>query len=272
MKALLAVVLILPFTLHASPLMLAKKHHDDIEVSQYLVSEKLDGVRARWTGLQLETRNGNLIHAPSWFTAPLPDTMLDGELWIGRGKFQAVTQVVLDHKPNEQQWKAVKYMVFDLPEHPGPFSERAIDLAEIVAQTNAPHLNTVEQTRFNYRHELFKKLGEIEALGGEGLMLHHCENLYKNGRSAGLLKLKSFDDSEATVIAHHPGKGKFTDMLGALEVETDTGIRFKLGSGFSNEERRQPPAIGSLVTYKHYGFTQSGKPRFASYLRLRANQ
>jgi len=58
-------------------------------------------------------------------------------------------------------------------------------------------------------------------------------------------------------------------MLGALLVETSDNIRFRLGTGFTDQQRRDPPPIGSLVTYKDYGRTVNGLPRFASFLRIR---
>lgn len=269
MKIQLAAIFLLPSLIHASPLMLAKNHHEDLDVSQYLISEKLDGVRARWTGQQLLSRQGNPIHSPSWFIAPFPDTALDGELWIDRRTFQETTRIVLDDVPDETQWQKIKFMAFDLPEHPGPFVERSLDLRSLILENNTPHLQAVTQFQVDNHEEMMTRLKDVENAGGEGLMLHHKANLYEDGRSAGLLKLKSFDDAEATVVAYHPGKGKYVDMLGSLEVVTDTGIRFKLGTGFSDEERKQPPAIGSEVTYKYFGLTDSGKPRFASFMRVR---
>jgi DNA ligase-1 len=75
-------------------------------------------------------------------------------------------------------------------------------------------------------------------------------------------------DSEATVLNHIPGKGKYSGMLGALEVRIANGQQFKLGSGFSDTQRQHPPAIGSQVTYRYNDVTPSGKPRFASFLRV----
>ena len=83
------------------------------------------------------------------------------------------------------------------------------------------------------------------------------------------MKLKPFVDGDASVLAHVNGKGKFQGMLGALLVETPEGIRFKIGSGFSNEERKNPPPIGAVVSYKYSGKTDAGVPKFASYLRIK---
>jgi DNA ligase 1 len=109
----------------------------------------------------------------------------------------------------------------------------------------------------------------VVANGGEGLMLHRADALYVTGRSDALLKLKPLFDAEATVVAHTPGRGKYKGKLGALIVETPEGLRFKLGTGFSDAQRENPPKIGSLVTYTYRDKTPKGKPKFASFLRER---
>jgi len=71
----------------APAILLAQIYHDDIQVQEYLVSEKLDGIRAIWDGYQFSSRQGHPIYAPAWFTQHFPTRPLDGELWIGRGQF-----------------------------------------------------------------------------------------------------------------------------------------------------------------------------------------
>jgi len=130
----------------------------------------------------------------------------------------------------------------------------------------------IEQTTLASKAALNQWLNEVEKKQGEGLMLHHKNSLYEHKRSKHLLKMKKVYDAEATVIGHINGKGKYKDMLGALLMVMPNGLEFKLGSGFSDELRRNPPSIGSEVTYQYYGLTKNGKPRFASYLRLRKKQ
>ena len=100
-------------------------------------------------------------------------------------------------------------------------------------------------------------------------MLHHKQAMYENGRTASLLKAKRYNDAEARVIRLLPGKGKFTGLMGALLVETRQGVRFKIGSGFSLKQRQSPPPIGTWITFKHYGYTARGIPRFASFMQIR---
>lgn len=234
-----------------------------------MVSEKYDGVRAYWNGKELISRQGNVIHAPIWFTKDLPKIPLDGELWLARGKFDALSGAVRKDAPIDLEWKNIHYQIFELPNAKGTFEVRAKRIVEIVKQANLPQLKAVAQFRVNDENALNLRLNQVVKNGGEGLMLHRADALYTTGRSDDLLKLKPLYDAEAKVIAYIPGKGKYIGKLGALLVETPQGIKFKLGTGFSVAEREHPPKIGSTVTYTFKDTTKNGKPKFASFLRVR---
>lgn len=252
-----------------SNVLLAHVYQRGIDVRQYLVSEKYDGVRAVWDGNKLHTRSGRVIAAPTWFTKNLPKTPLDGELWLGRGNFDALSGTVRKDLPNDEEWRGISYMIFELPNATGTFNERAKRIIEIVNHANIPQLKAVKQYRINDEATLNKQLKQMVAQGGEGLMLHRADAAYITGRSDVLLKVKLLLDAEATVKGHTPGRGKYADKLGALEVETPEGIRFKLGTGFTDAQRADPPKIGSTVTYTYRDITKTGKPKFASFLRVR---
>ncbi|MFT3848122.1 MAG: DNA ligase [Propionivibrio sp.] len=251
------------------PLLLAETEQGQSDVSLFLVSEKLDGVRAYWDGNALRTRNGNEINAPAWFVEGFPTRALDGELWIGPGKFDALSGTVRRQIPDDAEWRQVRYLVFELPDAPGTFRERHAVLKHAVAQANVPWLQVVEQWEIANRKVLDLKLAEILKLGGEGLMLHRADATYTTGRSDVLLKMKLWHDAEAEVIDHQPGKGKYAGMLGALKVRTASGVEFMLGTGFNEAERRNPPPIGATVTYRYREITKRGVPRFASFHRVR---
>jgi DNA ligase 1 len=251
-------------------LLLAVNAPPGVNPSRYMVSEKLDGVRALWDGQTLKFRSGRTVNAPAWFLAKLPKTALDGELWIGRGQFDAVSGAVRKTQPIDLEWQQVKYMVFEAPQGGESFAERAI-LLQIMAQGAAwPQLQAVEQFKLPSHAALQARLKAVVASGGEGLMLHLADAPYTTGRHDALLKLKPVNDAEAVVVGHTPGKGKFEGLLGALEVKTPEGQRFKLGTGLSDAQRQNPPAIGSTVTYSYRDVTPTGKPRFASFLRVTA--
>ncbi|MDF1637508.1 MULTISPECIES: DNA ligase [Alcanivorax] len=254
------------------PLQLARVYQAGMDLQGYWVSEKLDGVRAYWDGQQLLSRGGNIIAAPGWFLRDFPAQPLDGELWMGRGRFAQVSAAVRRLQPKAQEWRQIRFMVFDLPASGVPFSERVKRMRELVGKTSSYHLALVEQRPATDHGALLARLDRVLAVGGEGLMLHHGESIYTAGRTATLLKVKTSQDAEATVVDYSEGKGKYQGQVGALVVETGDGRRFKLGSGLSDNDRADPPPVGSTVTYKFFGLTANGLPRFASFLRIRNDQ
>ncbi len=257
-----------PSTAHANEPLLARNAPTGIDPTGYLVSEKHDGVRALWDGKQLRFRSGRVVAAPAWFTAKLPAIALDGELWLARGQFDALSGIVRKAVPVDAQWQRVQYMVFELPQGKGRFEERAEQLYDIVKAAAWPQLHAVAQMRISSPAALQAKLKATLDFGGEGLMLHLASAPVTTGRSDVLLKLKRVQDAEAIVVAHVPGKGKYTNQLGALEVKTSDGQQFKLGTGLTDAQRKNPPAIGSIVTYTYRDTTPQGIPRFASFLRV----
>jgi DNA ligase 1 len=266
---LLSLLAPLPALAKGSSALLAQDYKPGIDPSLYLISEKLDGVRALWDGKTLRFRSGQTIAAPAWFTAKLPATPLDGELWLARGKFDELSGIVRKQQAVDAEWQRVQYMVFELPAGDGTFAQRSQKLQALVKQTNWPQLQWVEQFKVADERALQTKLKQITAQGGEGLMLHLASAPVTQGRSSVLLKLKPVSDAEGIVMAHIPGKGKYVGMLGALQIKTEDGQTVKIGTGFSDEQRKNPPAVGSTITYTYRDKTPSGKPRFASFLRER---
>lgn len=268
--------LLLPSWLYAKDIIpqltLAKNFKDSITNQAYWVSEKLDGIRCYWDGQQLQTRSGRVIHSPKWFTKNFPSQALDGELWIKRGGYQLLTKAVLDKKPDEKLWQQVSYQVFDLPHSNMPFEIRQNKLSSLINTIKSPHLKRVAQKKMESLAAIKSYLHEVVDKGAEGLMLRKPASLYEAGRSDNLLKLKLRQDAEARVIAYQAGRGKFENMMGAIWVEMADGTLFKIGTGFSELERKNPPPIGSEITYSHQGFTDKGLPRFASFQRLKVKE
>jgi DNA ligase-1 len=253
----------------AGPLLLLAERWDNAaDLAGWWMSEKLDGVRAYWDGKQFLSRLGNLFHAPDWFIDGLPSTPLDGELWIDRKKFQRTVSIVR-RQDKSDLWKEVSFVVFDAPAASGGFEDRI----EFVKDAFA-----IRATKFARPHEqqvcrdlecLRAELARVEALGGEGLMLRQPGSKYETGRSATLLKIKSFRDAEAVVIAHQAGAGRHKGRLGALLVRLPSGVEFAVGTGFSDRERDQPPGVGATVTFRYQELSEAGVPRFPSYVGVR---
>lgn len=250
-------------------LMLADVWRPGMPLAGYWVSEKYDGVRGYWDGRALWTRGGERIFAPAWFTANWPTVPMDGELWAGRGRFEQASGAVRSQVPDDTEWRGLRFMVFDLPRQGGDFDQRLAALQRLLPVPDAPWLQAVPQERATTPEALRQHLNAVVHAGGEGLMLHRGASLYGAGRSADLLKVKPYDDAEAVVLAHLPGRGRHQGRMGALQVRTPQGVVFRLGGGFTDAQRDDPPPVGSTVTYRYNGFSAQGVPRFARFLRVR---
>ena len=236
----------------------------------FLVSEKFDGVRAVWDGQQLRFRSGRAIAAPQWFVGALPDHPLDGELWLGHGQFDRLSGVVRQQEPDDARWRGVRYLVFDAPGQDGTFEARWLALQRVIEKAHQPWLQCVAQSRLEDPARLQQRLQAVVQAGGEGLVLHRADAPWRSGRSDALFKLKPELDDEAQVVAYQPGKGRYAGLTGALRVRTPQGVVFELGAGLSDAHRRDPPALGSWVTYRYRDRTPTGVPRFATFVRVRA--
>lgn len=252
----------------APPLLLAHSWENDVDLNGWWMSEKLDGVRAYWDGQAFQSRLGNTYHAPPWFVDKLPNVPLDGELWCGRKKFQRTVSIVR-RQDQSAEWAEVRFLVFDAPAQPGPFEERLRFVRAHMEQHQPAHAQAHPHEACQGVDHLRAELARVEALGGEGLMLRQPGSAYEVGRSRSLLKVKSFHDAEARVLQHLPGSGRHKGRVGALLCEMPGGTQFSVGTGLSDAERRAPPPVGSIITYRYQELSDGGVPRFPSYVGIR---
>jgi len=250
------------------PLLLAESWDNAADLSDWWMSEKLDGVRAYWDGKQFLSRQGNLYHAPDWFVAGLPSEPLDGELWIDRKKFQRTVSIVR-RQDKSDLWNEVRFLVFDAPAATGGFEDRLAFLKDALAKGAVKFARPHPHERCKSLDALRAELMRIETLGGEGLMLRQPGSKYVAGRSATLLKVKTFHDAEAVVVGHQAGAGRHKGRLGAILVRLPDGTDFAIGTGFSDRERENPPAIGAAVTFRYQELSDAGVPRFPSWVGVR---
>ena len=251
-------------------LLLAESWDNAADLSGWWMSEKLDGVRAFWDGRQFLSRQGNLFHAPDWFTDGFPDVPLDGELWIDRKRFQRTVSIVR-RQDKCDLWKEVKFLVFDAPAAGGGFEDRVAFVKETLARRKIDFARPHEHQLCKDLDCLRAELARVEALGGEGLMLRQPKSKYEPGRSSTLLKVKRFHDAEAIVTGHQDGLGKHKGRLGALLVKLPSGVSFSVGTGFSDRERGAPPPVGATITFRYQELSEAGVPRFPSYVRIRVD-
>ena len=252
------------------PVLLAEAWDNVVDLAGWWMSEKLDGVRAYWDGKQFLSRQGNLYHAPDWFVEGLPNTPLDGELWLDRKAFQRTVSIVRRQDKSEH-WKQIRYLVFDAPALKTPFEDRLQYLSAWSCQMKNRFTSLHSQVLCRDLKHLGEELRRVESLGGEGLMLRQPASKYTAGRSTTLLKVKTFHDAEATVIGYEPGKGRHLGRLGALLVKLPNGKQFSVGTGLSDRQRDQPPQIGSLITFRFQELSDAGIPRFPSFVGLRTD-
>jgi DNA ligase-1 len=250
----------------APPVLLAETWDTEANLTDWWMSEKLDGVRAYWDGKQFLSRQGNVYHAPDWFVAGLPDLPLDGELWIGRKGFQRAVSIARRQDKSEH-WRELRYVLFDAPAHGGPFEERIRFLHNLLAR-RLEFVQVLPQEPCRGIDHLRGELRRVEELGGEGLMLRQPRSLYAAGRSSTLLKVKRFHDGEARVVDHEPGKGRHKGRLGALVVALSNGTLFSVGTGLSDAERSNPPPVGTIINFRYQELSDIGVPRFPSYVGI----
>lgn len=257
------VTLFLSSYAYAANLMLLENYQDQ-DITGWVMSEKLDGVRGYWDGNNLLSRNGYLLSPPDYFTQHFPPFAIDGELFSQRNQFEKISSIVRSEQ--DMGWHQLKLYVFDVPHQEGDLATRLQYLAKYLEQYPSPYIEIIEQIPIQNQQHMQDFLTQIEQLNGEGIVIRDPQAPYIAGRNNRILKLKSYLDEECTVIAHHQGQGQFAQVLGSLTCENHRG-QFKIGSGFKLIDRQNPPAIGSVISYKYRGLTNSGKPRFATYWR-----
>jgi len=249
--------------------MLAKTWKGDTDPTGWHMSEKLDGMRAYWTGTRMLSRNGNPIAIPDWLEILLPPTPLDGELWLGRGRFQDLVSVARKNTPRDPRWTDVQYLVFDAPQTPGGCEERFAALRKTVQtacrkwKRKGPcPLVFVEQTVCRSRADLQRFHRQITALGGEGAMIRAPGSPYSRSRTSELLKVVTSIRDEAEITGHTEGTGRNRGRLGAYQARLlDSGTAFKVGTGISDDERDNPLPLGTIITVEYKEKTNAGVPR-----------
>lgn len=257
--------LFIPFLLLADkPDLLLLKTYKDQNITGWVMSEKLDGIRAYWNGKHLISRRGKIIHAPKWFTKNYPPFEVDGELWTKRGDFENISSIVRDKVPG-QEWEKVKHCIFEVPHAKGSLFER---LSKVKPYENEV-IRIIPQIKVENKEHLENFLKEIEAKGGEGVVVRDPNSPYIDKRTSKALKVKTFHDAECEVIGYAKGKGKYKDVIGAIQCQLEDGTRFKIGTGLSDRLRAKPPKIGKMITFKYQKFTKYGKPRFPVFMRVR---
>jgi len=260
MKFFLLVFLLSSLYAKKPDLFLLNNYSDDTNITSWYMSEKLDGVRAYWDGKQLISRNGQVFDAPLFFTNDFPKIELDGELWNKRGNFSSISSIV-NTKLTKVDWKELTYNIFEVPNAAGTLLTRLSNVEE------SQYIKIIQQTKVKDKKHLDAFLKIVEKKGGEGVVVRDGSLNYYVGRNNNALKVKSYIDTECEVLRHSKGNGKYKNVLGSLECKMDNNKVIKIGTGFSDAQRENPPEIGCIITFKYYGLTSKGNPRFPVFLR-----
>ncbi|GJJ71115.1 hypothetical protein EMPS_03465 [Entomortierella parvispora] len=270
-------------SLDAQQVMLAQSWTEDsgVDPTGYWMAEKLDGIRAYFDGTNFYSRAGNKFTVPSFFSEHLPkDQPLDGELWLGRGRFQQCTSIVKNQKAaRADEWKEMTYLVFDAPKLDVVYEKRLDYLRSIMPTYGKdliqgsgysgnvpPHARLVPVQKCVSKSHLLRELDHVQTHGGEGIMLRAPRSRYEFKRSKTLLKVKTFFDEEAIVVGIQKGSGKHSHRMGHLEVKTPDGRAFSVGTGFTDAQRDKPPKVGTVITYKFQELSTRLNPRFPSFV------
>ncbi len=267
---ILKFLLILPLLLFAGKpdLLLLKTYNDHLKVNGWLMSEKLDGVRAYWDGKKLISRGGKVFKIPKWFIQSFPPFEIDGELWSKRGDFANISGIVRKQRPNIG-WKQLTYNIFEVPHQKGGLIQRLSVLKNYLMKHPSKYIKILKQTTCRDKIHLKTFLKEVEDSGGEGVVIRNPNAPYINKRTSQALKVKSFDDTECKIVGYKNGKGKYVKQVGTLTCKMKNNQIINIGSGLSDKQRKNPPKVGTIITFKYKGLTKNGKPRFPVFLRER---
>ena len=163
--------------------------------------------------------------------------------------------------PNK--WQQLTYNIFEVPQAKGNLLQRLSQVKE------TSYLKLIKQIKVKDKEHLKSFLKSVEEKGGEGVVVRDGDLSYYTGRNSHALKVKSYQDTECKIVGYNEGKGKYKDKLGSLNCKLKDGKIIKIGSGLSDALRDEPPKINSIITFKYYGYTSKGNPRFPIYLRER---
>lgn len=266
-----------------------------------LASPKLDGVRALIIDGVVMSRTMKPIpneHVQFLFGRSAYEGF-DGELIVGdpcnSTAYRDTTSGVMSVRGKPD----VTFHVFDDYSGPTAFHERLYRAQVRVRKyAKTSGLKFVEHTELKNPAAVDDYEKKLLALGYEGVMLRSLHGIYKQGRSTEregyLLKLKRFEDAEATVIgveelqhnendrdedgkrtSHKAGK-RNGGALGALHVRSiKHATEFHIGSGFSAEERvklwkARGSLLGKIVKFQYFPTGSKDKPRFPTFLGFRS--
>jgi len=198
------------------------------------VSEKLDGIRAIWTGQQLLTRRGKSLNPPSQFLENFPSHIaLDGELFLKRKSFSETQSIVMNvSSPSIHEWEKLTYQVFDIPDSSQLTFEETQLLLKKYLPTKGP-IRLLEQTHLKSKEQVAKFHISILKQQGEGTMLRKPLSKYQFARTNVLLKWKAYLDPKTQKLVNtmdHEARIVGYNYDYQKKLTNNNQIRYKLRS------------------------------------------
>jgi len=268
-------------------------------------SPKLDGIRCIVIDGKPMSRSMKIIpnrYIQEQFTK-YSDILegLDGELIVGSPTAKNVYNASVSGVMSQDGEPEFTFHVFDRVSKPDDSFEYRLISVESMIMSYPEFVKLVKQIRITNEQELNAFESEVLSQGYEGCMLRDPNGRYKQGRSTVnegiLLKLKRFDDSEATIVGfderlHNGNEAKINELghtersshkenmigrgdLGALVVKCNKyPEEFRIGTGFDDATRAliwasRDEWLGKLIKFKHQLCGELNAPRFPVYINVR---
>jgi ATP-dependent DNA ligase len=216
----------------------------------------------------------------------LGDLILDGELYVHGWRLQDINAAIaVNRKEPTDKTPSVCFHVFDIVDPNRNFSSRWFEIYHGLLSAELPHVKAVPTALSNSREEMEQHFHLYTREGYEGIMLRpdgpyeFGEHLASHGRnmttfrSKFLWKHKAWEDDEFVCEGVTQGEGKANIGIGALvlyaSVDYENPILFKVGTGFTDEERiefAKNPPLGKMVKVRYLCLTADGIPFNPSFM------
>lgn len=279
--------------------MLAQKYFEKPEKlsgKTFAITTKLDGFRLiaikdKFGNIKFYSRVGQLVEGLVEIEADLKDNFpndvaLDGELTISnyfdmpsKDAYKAASKII--RLRGDTPKTGLTYRVFDMmtaeefisQSCPAIYDARRALLDSYTGR--APHIEVLPVLyRGNDTSKITEFLDKITSEGGEGCILNLCDAPYVWNRTWNLQKVKKFDSLDLEVVDIEEGSGRLAGTLGAIHVRYKDGNIVKVGSGFSDDERKlyfNNPALilHEIVEIKFFEESTSKDPSGKTLYSLR---
>ena len=268
--------------------MLAQKYFDSpgkLEGKTFAITAKLDGFRLiaikdSSGSVKFYSRVGQLIEGLVEIEQEFKDipnnTAFDGELTVSdyfymssKDAYKKASKII--RLKGDTPKTGLTYRVFDCmaadeflaQKCVNTYDERRVMLDTFANRVDLKHIDVLPVLyRGGDTSKIIEWLNRITADDGEGCMVNICNEKYSWTRSWALMKVKKFQSLDLLVVDMEEGSGRLAGTLGAIHVRYKNGNIVKVGSGFSDEERKlfwnSPDLIlNTVVEVKYFEESQN---------------